>query len=232
MSKVLEFERANRTRQYLRSAGITRPKLTENTATTMHVGFRSWRDTSITWLALAGIDTAKIQRRAGHDEISTTIGYIKAAEDLSGALGEPFQPLPAALLEPSDGPPDAPTTTDLRAKDWAKSEVENSKLLESYNNYASPAGFENGRGTVIGKESTVIDRNERVDCDLNVQIATPLGPNAGGAPGTVEEALRLALVLAVGVGEYERAGEVLDLLRRERNGASVSTLHGVRARGR
>lgn len=43
----------------------------------MHVGFRSWRDTGITWLALAGIDVAKIQRRAGHDHITTTIGYVK-----------------------------------------------------------------------------------------------------------------------------------------------------------
>ena len=97
--------------------------------------------------------------------------------------------------------------------------------------FASPAGFENGRVTVIGTESTVIDRNERALCDLNVQIATPLGPNAGGAPGTVEEALRMAVVLAVGAGEYERAGEVLEMLRRERKVASVSTLDLVRGRG-
>jgi hypothetical protein len=96
--------------------------------------------------------------------------------------------------------------------------------------FASPAGFENGRGAVIGTESTVIDRNERVDCDLNVQIATPVGPNVGGAPGTVEEALRLAVVLAVEAGEYERAGEVLEMLRRGRNVASVSRLDVIRSR--
>jgi hypothetical protein len=95
---------------------------------------------------------------------------------------------------------------------------------------ASPAGFENGRGTVIGTESTVIDRNERVDCDLNVQIATPVGPNVGGAPGTVEEALRMAVVLAVAAGEYERAGEVLEMLRRERKAATVARLDVIRSR--
>jgi hypothetical protein len=40
----------------------------------MHVGFRSWRDTGVTWLALAGVDVAKMQRRAGHDHMTTTIG--------------------------------------------------------------------------------------------------------------------------------------------------------------
>jgi hypothetical protein len=43
----------------------------------MHVGSRSWRDTGVMWLALAGVDVAKMQRRAGHDHITTTIGYVK-----------------------------------------------------------------------------------------------------------------------------------------------------------
>jgi hypothetical protein len=82
-----EFERAKTTRAHLRVAGVTRPRLYENAATTMHVGFRSWRDTGIPWLALAGVDVAKGQRRARHDEISTTIGYLKAAEDVTGSIG-------------------------------------------------------------------------------------------------------------------------------------------------
>jgi hypothetical protein len=63
-----------------------------------------------------------------------------------------------------------------------------------------------------------------------VQIATPVGPNVGGAPGTVEEALRMAVVLAVGAGEYERAGEVLELLRLERRAATVARLDVIRSR--
>ena len=35
--------------------------------------------------------------RAGHDSISTTLGYVKMAEDLSGSIGEPFASLPRAL---------------------------------------------------------------------------------------------------------------------------------------
>jgi integrase len=77
-------------RRHLAMAEVNRPRLTENTATTMHIGFRSWRDTGITWLALAGVDVAKMQRRAGHDHITTTMGYVKAVEDITGAIGGAF----------------------------------------------------------------------------------------------------------------------------------------------
>jgi integrase len=87
-------------RKHLATARVTRPRLTENSPTTMHVGFRSWRDTGITWLALAGVDVAKMQRRAGHDHISTTMGYVKAAEDITGAIGVPFPKLPEGLVKP------------------------------------------------------------------------------------------------------------------------------------
>jgi hypothetical protein len=58
----------------MRMAGVTRPRLFANTATTVEINFRSTRDSGITWLALAGVDLAGMQRRAGHDEISTTLG--------------------------------------------------------------------------------------------------------------------------------------------------------------
>ncbi|HEY8079670.1 MAG TPA: hypothetical protein VIF62_36320, partial [Labilithrix sp.] len=103
-----EDARAKRTREHLARAGVTRPRLTENTATTMMVGFRSWRDTGITWMAIAGVDVAKMQRRAGHDHVSTTMGYVKAAEDISGTIGEPFPPLPAELIKPNEKPKSSP----------------------------------------------------------------------------------------------------------------------------
>jgi integrase len=82
-------------------AKVDHDRLTLNTATHMPVNFRSLRDSGITWLAVAGIDVVKMQRRAGHDEISTTLGYVKAAEDLSGAAGVPFPTLPTQLVCPS-----------------------------------------------------------------------------------------------------------------------------------
>ncbi|MGA2450697.1 MAG: site-specific integrase [Polyangiaceae bacterium] len=147
MAEWSENQRAVKTRQHLRMAGVTRPRLTENTTTTMHVGFRSWRDTGITWLALAGVDAAKIQRRAGHDEISTTIGYVKAAEDITGTIGEPFPPLPKSLVGPAPrGPSEDPNSEGVRAKDWAKSPLENYKSSESNVNSAERAGVEPAAG--------------------------------------------------------------------------------------
>jgi hypothetical protein len=55
-----------------------------------------------------GSNVAKIQRRAGHDGISTTMGYVKVAEDISGDLGEPFPSLPQSLLEPDAARPPPP----------------------------------------------------------------------------------------------------------------------------
>jgi integrase len=91
-------------RAHLRTAGVTHPRLFTDDATQMPIGFRSWRDTGITWLALAGVDVVKMQRRAGHDTIQTTMGYVKAAEDFGGAAGAPFPELPPELVWPNDWP--------------------------------------------------------------------------------------------------------------------------------
>jgi integrase len=136
VSERSEFERAHETRRYLAMAGVTRARLTENTATTMHVGFRSWRDTGVTWLALAGVDVARMQRRAGHDNITTTIGYVKVAEDMTGSIGEPFPPLPLCLVSPD--PVDVAEARDW-SNDWTRKHYRPLKLLTKS---ASPAGVE------------------------------------------------------------------------------------------
>jgi integrase len=139
VSQRSEFERAKTTRAHLRLAKVTRPRLYENTPTTMHVGFRSWRDTGITWLALAGVDIAKIQRRAGHDNIATTVGYVKQAEDVSGSIGEPFPTLPACLLAP---PADDTQKAVDWANDWAKRRYRPLDPKENARLPVSPAGVE------------------------------------------------------------------------------------------
>jgi integrase len=69
-----EDDVAEITRDHLRRAGITRPALFVDTATTVQANFRTWRDTGITWLAMTGLGVDKIQRRAGHESIATTLG--------------------------------------------------------------------------------------------------------------------------------------------------------------
>ena len=90
-------------RAHLRAAGVDREELYTLTKTTEPIDFRTCRDSGITWLALAGVDVVKMQRRAGHDSLETTMRYVKVAEDFSGTVGEPFPPLPAGF-GPSDGP--------------------------------------------------------------------------------------------------------------------------------
>lgn len=92
-------------RKHLAAAGVADARLSDSSATRMHVGFRSLRDTGITWLALAGTPIQHMQRRAGHDNMQTTTGYVKEAEDLTGGtLGEPFAPLPPCLFGEVTGP--------------------------------------------------------------------------------------------------------------------------------
>jgi hypothetical protein len=85
-------------------AELARPRLLEDTASTMMVNFRSLRDSGITWEALAGTPVDRVQARAGHEHIDTTIGYVKAVEDLNGKFGAPFAPLPFGPTGPTIRP--------------------------------------------------------------------------------------------------------------------------------
>ncbi len=75
----------------------------------MPIGFRSWRDTGITWSVVDGVDLAKLQRRAGHDDINTTLGYAKEAEDRSRLRGRVFPALPLELVMGRESPSETPT---------------------------------------------------------------------------------------------------------------------------
>ena len=88
--------------------------------------------------------------------------------------------------------------------------------------------------------------NERAESDLSIRIAASVGPNEtvvrkpdetasetgppqrlsrptsdtpGRVPTTVDEALRLAVKLALDGGDYERAAEVLGVLKRHCDGS-------------
>lgn len=98
MSTVPENTLAETFRADLVKAEVTRDELHRDTLTHVQSNFRSCRDSGITWMAIAGVDVTKMMRRAGHDGIQTTMGYVKQAEDLSGELGVPFCPLPEALV--------------------------------------------------------------------------------------------------------------------------------------
>jgi len=97
MAERSDRNRGRTFRTHLTWAGLTRPRLTASNPREEPVDFRSLRDSGVTWLALSGVDLSRIQRRAGHEDVSTSLGYVKLAEDINGDVGEPFPPLPEAL---------------------------------------------------------------------------------------------------------------------------------------
>jgi hypothetical protein len=112
-----EQHRSRLLKGHLGIAGVTRPGLLTNTATTMAVNFRSCRDSGITWLALSGLDVARIQRRAGHDDVQTTLAYVKMPEDIKGKVGIRFPPLPVELLGQASG--QVPSDRQKARRKWA-----------------------------------------------------------------------------------------------------------------
>jgi len=95
---------AERLRQYLEWAGVTRTELFALVAdkTRKRITWHDLRATGITWRAVRGDDPLKIQAAAGHADFPTTLGYIREAEALRAGFGQVFDPVPAALLVAPD----------------------------------------------------------------------------------------------------------------------------------
>ncbi len=129
LSAFGEDHLAEQFRRHLKIAGVTRAELHASTRTHVQANFRSCRDSGITWLAMAGVGVDKIVRRAGHDEVSTSMTYVKQAEDLGGALGTPFPPLPRELVGDAAPPPDEAREDDA-ARVTATAEDDAPELLE------------------------------------------------------------------------------------------------------
>ena len=98
------FERfADQTRRHIKLAGIERTELVDGSADLLPFDFRSFRTTGCTWLAMLGTDSYVIALQAGHKSPDTTWGsYIKRGPDLRQRYGEPFAPVPAELLAPTE----------------------------------------------------------------------------------------------------------------------------------
>ncbi len=85
------------TRAHFELANCKRPRLLRQSKSERHVVFRSWRDAGCTWSIVRGDDVVKVQRRAGHRIIATTMRYVVEAENRGATFGTPFPVLPTAL---------------------------------------------------------------------------------------------------------------------------------------
>ena len=103
-----EYYRPGLFRSFLQAAGVDRAELYVETATHLMIDFRSLRDSGITHRFLAGERAEVVQREAGHDQITTTLGYAKEVSSRGGRYGEPFPTLPADLISPQTPPDGGP----------------------------------------------------------------------------------------------------------------------------
>ena len=101
-----EKSRAGIFREHLGKAKVDAPAFFVETPTHLMIDFRSIRDSGITWRFLAEHRAEVVQREAGHEHISTTLGYAKEVQDKRGRYGEPFPALPedVGASDPPPGP--------------------------------------------------------------------------------------------------------------------------------
>ncbi len=100
-----EKSRAGIYREHLQTADVDHAPFYVETPTHLMTDFRSLRDSGITWRFLLGERGEVVQREAGHEHISTTLGYAKEVQDRGGRYGVPFPELPDDLIAPDPGSP-------------------------------------------------------------------------------------------------------------------------------
>jgi integrase len=92
-------DRAELLRKDLRTTGVERAELfVEEDEMRERLKFHNLRDTCRTWMAKRGDEPLRIQWRGGHTDFAMTQKYIAAGKNLGARFGQPFAPLPSAVL--------------------------------------------------------------------------------------------------------------------------------------
>lgn len=178
---------ASTLRKALGLAGVTRAALFANDATRKHVTFHDLRSSGITWCAMRGDEPVKLQRRAGHSDFGTTLGYVREAESVRADFGVPFPALPAGLLAGGFGP----------GKDNAGSGQKTQPRAVTTETVATPTGFETGGRVANGSTPPESRRASRGSSAPFAAFGHAPGPIEGRsfAPRAVALSLRAALAL-------------------------------------
>lgn len=110
---------ADQLRSDLKLAGVDRASLfvSAKDERQMRLRFHDLRSTGLTWLAIQGVAPITIQRRGGHTDFKTTMGYIAASEVAGTDIGTPFPPLPDGFIDQLNGSEEAKSTEVLWV-DW------------------------------------------------------------------------------------------------------------------
>lgn len=89
---------AEKLREWLKAAGVTRHELFISDATRINLRFHDLRASAVTWMAVRGDSPALIMNRIGHEDWGTMKKYLRVAEVVVDGFGEVFPTLPQTLL--------------------------------------------------------------------------------------------------------------------------------------
>ncbi len=185
--------------RHLAVAGVTRTELFATTETRKRITFHDLRATFCTWSAIRGDEPLKIRARAGHEDLETTMGYVRVAELLDRELvGEVFPALPRLDSSPDSSPGEGCGAESLAPQADTLRPQRDSKPLPAPGDTPSP------QIPGVSLPATPGDTGgTRGD-------TSPAGTNAGTNP---TDALRAALDAALAGGDLDLAAELLALLR-------------------
>lgn len=205
-----EFPRlAKATRAHLALAGITRAELFETSRTREPVDFRTWRDSGITWKALQRTGLEEIKAHAGHDDVSTTLGYIKRVAGRHDG-GAPFPPLPANLLLTACGPASGPGAVR--------------KSIVSIGYIVPKVGLEGTKNAGVDAVSATYEGAQYTDSPAKYAESNSDGPGCGPPLGPLERALADALSKAVEAGRFDVVAQLARELEARRLAASPNVV--------
>jgi integrase len=84
---------ASRLREFLQRAGVERAELFRTTPTSKQITWHDLRATAATWLAIRGVAPQMIMALCGHENMETTMGYVRLAAVLHVDPASVFPPL-------------------------------------------------------------------------------------------------------------------------------------------
>ena len=208
-------------RTHLEAAGVRRAELFATTETRKRITFHDLRATYCTWAAIRGDEPLKIRARAGHEDLETTMGYVRAAEVLDRELvGEVFPALPDSLVRPlALSPPSSPPAA--QASETPAPQGDGWRPQRDSKPRPAPGG------AVEPHESGPTASSEGPDAGLNGAPSSPRGTVPGTDP---DAALRAAVVAALDGGDHELAAELLAVARGRAARAGVVDLAERRRR--
>lgn len=212
-------------RAQLTTAGVRRPSLHTAGPLSKPIRFHDLRATGITWMAVRGDDPVRIQYRAGHTDLTTTMIYVREIADHKEGFGQPFPVLPDSLLGPMVTPNGSPPRAQKTKADVLCAGLSSELWAMKDSNPLKQEGSERLPGNPRCQDS-----DERADDDaksLNDGCVTIDGVTAADP---VEAALVAALEGATKAGEWLTVAQLARELEERRKARSgVVDLAAVRA---